>query len=74
MQIADVFLDAAISPLTNLVTGFGLSPGDGTAWNPQRLRSTDVEFTTLEPLDHVVRTVRFDAVRLADYELTLEPR
>ena len=41
-------------------------------WNPRRLGLTEIEFTGMEPLDHVIRTVRFDNLRLEDFEV-LDP-
>lgn len=34
----------------------------------KRLSVTDVEYVGLEPLDHVIRPVRFDGIRLEDWE------
>ncbi len=72
---APFHVDPGISPLNNHVSGFPASfketPG-AKSWNPRRLGVTEIEFTGMEPLDHVVRTVRFDNLRLEDFEV-LDP-
>lgn len=72
---APFHVDPGISPLNNHLSGFPASfketPG-AKSWNPRRLGVTEIEFTGMEPLDHVIRTVRFDNLRLEDFEV-LDP-
>jgi hypothetical protein len=72
---APFHVDPGVSPLTNHTSRFGFgspSQRDERLWNPRRLAATEIEFTGMEPLDHVVRTVRFDNVRLEDFQI-VEP-
>ena len=73
---APFHVDPGISPLNNFVlrfpaTTFNAAPGV-TSWNPRKLGVTEIEFIGMEPLDHVVRTVRLEGLRLEDFEV-LEP-
>ena len=72
---APFHVDSGISPLSNFVLRFPATTynaAPGKSWNPRRLGVTEIEFIGMEPLDHVVRTVRFDSLRLEDFEV-LDP-
>jgi hypothetical protein len=72
---APFHVDPGVSPLNNHVLQFRFGSKqrkDENLWNPRRLAATEIEFTSMEPLDHVVRTVRFDNVRLEDFQI-IEP-
>ena len=70
-------VDPGISPLNNFIsrfpTGFDAAPG-AKNWKPRRLGVTEIEFAGMEPLDHVIRTVRFDSLRLEDFERPVRSR
>lgn len=71
---APLHQDVGLSPLTNLFVSFGLlphKPGDPAPWDLNRLDQTDIEFTSFEPVDHVRRTIRFDSIKLEDYEIVV---
>lgn len=63
-NFAPFHVNAGISPLNTHFSRFSL----GKDWDAKRLSVTDVEFVGLEPLDHVIRPVRFDNIRLEEWE------
>ncbi len=69
--------DAGVSPLTGILSRAELIsrrlPGSENGWDPALLGSTEIHLTAAEPLDHPIGTLRFDNIRLEDFEV-IEPR
>ena len=74
---APFHLDAGVSPLTGILSRAELIsrrlPGSENGWDPALLGSTEIHLTAAEPLDHPIGTLRFDNIRLEDFEV-IEPR
>lgn len=65
-RYSPMHMDVGISPLGRQSANFPIG-WDKDKVDPNRLSAMDIEFSGMEPLDHVIRTVRFEGVRLEDF-------
>lgn len=65
-RYSPIHMDLGISPLGMQMANFPIG-WDKDKVDPYRLSAMDIELSGMEPLDHVIRTVRFEGVRLEDF-------